>query len=174
MELLIGAGNNREKRIRWTGVPDTFLQLVTLDVDESLPVDVHHDLNHVPYPFDDDMFDEIHAYEVLEHCGRQGDWRFFFNQFYEFWRILKPGGFFVATVPMWDSPWAWGDPGHARVIPKEALYYLMQKLYEQEVGKTPLQDYRGVWKGDFELFNYKEDEHRFAFILKAIKESNGT
>ena len=89
MELLIGAGNNRDKKITFKDIPSEWSgELVTLDIDPECNPDIIHDLNDLPMPFDDDMFDEIHAYEVLEHTGRQGDWLFFFNQFSEFWRIL--------------------------------------------------------------------------------------
>jgi SAM-dependent methyltransferase len=115
-ELLIGCGNDRRKKITFPQTPSDWTQLVTLDIDASTKPDIVHDLNVLPYPFLDSTFDEIHAYEVLEHCGRQGDWKFFLDQFAELWRILKPGGFLVATCPMWDGPWAWGDPGHTRVI----------------------------------------------------------
>ncbi len=81
---------------------------------------------------------------------------------------LKPGGFFIASVPMWDSPWAWGDPGHTRVIPKEALIFLNQAEYAQ-LGKTPMTDYRSVWTGNFEVMAAHETEHALAFVLKAIK-----
>ena len=47
--------------------------LVTLDVNADHSPDVVHDLESVPLPFADETFDEIHAYEVLEHTGAQGD-----------------------------------------------------------------------------------------------------
>lgn len=169
MELLIGAGNSREKKVTFPEIPKEWAELVTLDIDEGTSPSVVHDLNDLPLPFDDDMFDEIHAYEVLEHTGRQGDWRFFFNQFYEFWRILKPGGFLVATTPQWDSPWAWGDPGHTRIISPESLIFLDQKEYEQ-VGKTAMTDYRPWWEGDFERYAMdNSDDHSFGFVLRARK-----
>lgn len=169
MELLIGAGNSKERRITFPEIPATWTELVTLDFDESTNPDVVHDLNQLPYPFQDNEFDEIHAYEVLEHCGAQGDWRFFFNQFYEFWRILKPGGYFIATVPMWDSPWAWGDPGHTRVITEGSLYFLDRKEYQQ-IGKTSMTDYRPWWDGDFERYAMQASEHQMGFVLRARKE----
>lgn len=169
MELLIGCGNNREKRIRHGDRPQTWCQLVTLDIDPSTDPDVVHDLRNVPMPFSDDMFDEIHAYEVLEHCGQQGDWRLFLNQFAEFWRILKPGGLLCGTVPAWDSPWAWGDPGHTRVIPKESFIFLSQAEYAAQVGKTAMTDYRPWFKGDFQPLAYNETEHQLGFVLKALK-----
>ncbi len=142
--------------------------LTTLDMDPSTGADVIHDLDDLPYPFDGNSFSEIHAYEVLEHCGRQGDWRFFFNQFYEFWRILEPDGLFVATVPMWNSPWAWGDPGHTRVISRQSLIFLEQAQYAQ-IGESPMTDYRPWWKGNFEMVGAPESEHKLAFILRAKK-----
>ena len=169
MELLIGAGNDRRKKVTFSSIPEQWCELVTLDNNPSLDVHYHHDLNNIPYPFDDDMFDEIHAYEVLEHCGKQGDWRFFFDQFHEFWRILKPGGWFIATCPMWDSPWAWGDPGHTRIISPESLVFLSQEEYEKQVGVNAMTDYREWYKADFELYTKQEGDHNWGFVLKAKK-----
>lgn len=167
-ELLIGCGHSREKHVKGSWTTNDWENLTTLDVNPAVKPDVVHDLNICPYPFDDNTFDEIHAYEVLEHCGRQGDYRFFFRQFYEFWRILKPGGYFVAKMPMWDSEWAWGDPGHTRILTKGSLLFLSQKEYEQ-LGSTAMSDYRELWTGDFELMAMMEKEVDFAFVLKAIK-----
>lgn len=170
MELLAGCGNSREKKISFSEIPKEWSKdLITLDIDEACNPTVVHNLNILPLPFDDDMFDEIHVYEVLEHTGQQGDWRFFFNQFYEFWRILKPGGWLIGSCPMWDSKWAWGDPGHTRIISPESLIFLNQKEYEKQVGVTAMTDYRGVWEGDFELYAKHEDEDSWGFVLKAIK-----
>lgn len=169
MELLIGCGNQREKHVHFPEIPKGWTELVTLDMDPGVKPDIVHDLNELPLPFDDDMFDEIHAYEVLEHCGRQGDFRFFFNQFYEFWRILKDGGYFIGTVPMWDSPWAYADPGHTRVLPPESFIFLCQAEYEAQVGTNAMSDYRPYWEGDFELIAKNETEHQLAFVLRARK-----
>lgn len=168
MELLIGCGTSRDKRVTFDAIPKTWVELTTLDSDPSVEPDVVHDLNIVPYPFEDNMFDEIHAYEVLEHCGKQGDWRFFFDQFYELWRMLKPDGYLVGTCPMWDSPWAWADPGHTRVLSKECLIFLDQTEYEQ-CGKTALTDYRGWYEGDFKTISVEELDHNWGFVLQARK-----
>ena len=98
MELLIGAGANHRKRLFTKGKGE-WTCLVTLDINQDHHPDVVHDLTKLPLPFDDDSFDEIHAYEVLEHTGQQGDWRFFFDQWSDFWRLLKPGGIFCGTSP---------------------------------------------------------------------------
>jgi SAM-dependent methyltransferase len=128
-----------------------------------------HDLNN-PLPFDDDSATEIHAYEVLEHCGTQGDYRFFFRQWSDFWRVLKPGGLFFATVPLPTSPWAWGDPSHTRIIQVESLTFLNQPAYAQ-VGVTPMSDYRSIYRADFDILYTDKTEHSLCFALKAVKPS---
>lgn len=167
-ELLAGCGHNREKHIKrparheWDG-------LVTLDHDPDCGADIVHDLDVLPYPFPDNTFDEIHCYHCLEHLGRQGDWRFFFNQWTEFWRIAKPKGTFHGVVPHWQSPWAWGDPSHTRIISQECLAFLNQKNYEA-VGKTTMADFRGFYKVSWELaYANVTDANDFVFLLVAVK-----
>lgn len=169
-ELLLGCGNSRDKKVHGTWTTKEWSNLTTLDVDPGVNPDVVWDLtNPAQLPFDDNSFDEIHAYEVLEHIGQQGDFRAFFRQFYDYWRILKPDGLFVATVPMWDSPWAWGDPGHTRIITKGSLIFLDPREYSQ-IGKSSMTDYRPWWKGNFQGYAAIEEKDTFGFILKAIKD----
>ncbi|HLY46440.1 MAG TPA: methyltransferase domain-containing protein [Stellaceae bacterium] len=143
--------------------------LVTLDHNDDHKPDHIWDLEKIPLPFEENHFDEIHAYEVLEHTGAQGDWRFFFAQWSDFWRILKPDGLFHATVPMWNSIWAWGDPSHRRVINSGTLVFLSQAQYQRQVGKTPMSDFRFCYQADFEPVYHKETEHQYLFILRAKK-----
>ncbi len=168
-ELLIGCGNARQKKIRHADLSEEWKDLTTLDIDPSTGADVIHDLNVTPYPFADDTFAEIHAYDVLEHLGRQGDWRAWFAQMSELWRILEPNGLLIGTVPAFDSPWAWGDPGHTRLITQGTLLMLHQDLYEKEVGKTNITDYRPFYKADFQPIGFNSTEHSLGFVLKAVK-----
>lgn len=167
-ELLIGCGNSRAKRLIVEGRAG-WSALTTLDIDPNAGADVLHDLNDLPLPFADGAFDEIHAYEVLEHVGAQGDWRAFFAQFTEFWRLLRPGGHFLATVPSVSSRWLWGDPGHTRAILPETLVFLSQDEYRNQVGRTRMTDYRHVWSGDFRTVFQTDDGQTFAFALQAVK-----
>lgn len=170
MELLIGCGRERTKRISFDDIPKQWSKdLITLDFDETVNPDVVHDLNITPYPFNDNMFDEIHAYEVLEHFGKQGDYRAFFSQFEELWRILKPQGWLIGTCPNWDSLWAWGDPGHTRVITPQTLAFLSQAEYLKQVGKTAMTDYRFCYTADYELYSFSEDKENWGFAMRAIK-----
>ena len=145
--------------------------LTTLDYNADHKPDVVHDLAILPLPFEDSSFDEIHGYECLEHVGSQGDWRFFFDQWSDFWRILKPCGAFFGTVPLPTSPWAWGDPSHTRVIPKESFVFLVQPQYAAQVGVTPMSDFRFHYKADFDILHLRENGHNLEFVLQAVKPS---
>jgi SAM-dependent methyltransferase len=164
-ELLVGCGNSRKKYFN----DREWKNLVTLDIDPYCLPDVRHDLNVLPYPFENNEFDEIHAYEVLEHCGTQGDYKQFLAQFSEFWRILKPDGMLYATVPIWNGLWSFGDPGHTRIINQGTLVFLSQKEYEKQIGVTAMTDYRYLYKADFDIEFQKEANGSFVFALKAIK-----
>lgn len=144
-------------------------ELVTLDINPAHEPDVVHDLQDIPLPFPDERFDEIHAYEVLEHVGSQGDYRFFFAQFADLWRLLKPNGYLCGSAPSTTSPWLWGDPSHTRVIARESFTFLDQSEYAKQVGKTPLSDFRYLYKADFALVFERMTEHRYFFALQAIK-----
>lgn len=167
-ELLIGCGNRREKRMdlaqswQWD-------ELVTIDHDPNCGADIVHDLEQTPWPLPENEFDAVHAYCVLEHLGRQGDFRSFFAHFAEIYRVLKPGGHLYAICPSRTHAWAWGDPSHTRLIQPESLVFLSQEQYAEQVGKTPMTDFRWLWRGDFETVGSEDDGTNFMFALKAHK-----
>lgn len=127
------------------------------------------DLREIPWrPLESNFYDEVHAYEVIEHVtGKQGDEEQFFNFFNEVYRILKPDGALFATVPA--GKWTWADPGHGRVITFDTLAFLSQTEYEHQVGRTPMTDYRSIYTGDFKCIWINETEVQFQFVLQAIK-----
>ena len=168
-ELLLGCGNRRTKMLGPTGSIG-WQNLTTLDFDTACKPDVLHYLGgRDELPFAADTFDELHAYEVLEHIGRQGDWRGFFREFSDYWRVLKPNGGLFGTCPDVSSRWAWGDPGHTRIIGPEQLTFLSQAQYAAQVGKTPMTDYRNVYKADFEFIRCERHGELNYFGLRAIK-----
>ena len=169
-ELLIGSGSSRDRRVAIDNRRE-WACLTTLDQNEDHHPDVVHDLEELPYPFPDDTFDEVHAYEILEHIGQQGDFRTFFAQFSEIWRILKPGGFLAATCPSYRSMWAWGDPSHRRVITSGSLVFLDQGEYVKQIGKTAMSDFRFCYRADFEVVSVQEDAQNLVFVIRAIKPS---
>lgn len=168
-ELLLGSGARTEKLVAHDG-DLSWKNLTTLDMSAEHKPDVVWNLDNPSLPFAANTFDEVAAYDTLEHCGAQGDWRFFFRQFDDFWRILKPGGRFMGICPKATSPWAWGDPGHTRVILPETLVFLDRTNY----GKPPMTDYRPYFHGDFHLEHCADcSEHQYAFVLRAVKPARG-
>jgi hypothetical protein len=145
------------------------VDLHTIDVNPDHDPDLVWDLNEIPWPILESVYDEVHAYEVLEHLGRQGDVVSFFGTFYEIWRGLKPGGRLVASVPRWNRMWAWGDPSHTRVINEGSLVFLDQTEYARQVGKTPMSDFRNIWHGDFSIQSIGKTEGQLHFTLTAHK-----
>lgn len=166
MQILLGCGHKRDKRI---GFSAEWTDLVTLDMNEEVKPDVVWDMDKIPLPFGDNSAEEIHAYEVLEHTGRQGDFLFFFRQFEDFWRILKPDGLLFASVPMWNAIWALSDPGHTRIISRGSITFLQQKSYSDDEGKTARTDYRNIYRGDFKYVYERIENETYHFGLQAIK-----
>ncbi len=166
VSLVIGAGHFKQRSLLKDQVWET---VITLDMEKDTKPDIVHNLERLPWPMDSNTFDEVHAYEVLEHFGQQGDYQAFFAHFGELWRILKPNGLLFATCPAWDSLWAFGDPGHTRVISPGSLVFLQRKEYEKQLGKTPMSDYRRYLVGDWQVVNQSSDQSNFMFILRALK-----
>lgn len=171
MELLLGCGSNKEKKMSQDGKRE-WNRLVTLDFNADHKPDIVWDLNKRPLPFEDNTFDEVHAYDVLEHLSRQGDFAGFFEEWSEFWRILRPGGLFLGISPHWSSPWAWMDPGHTRAYGPEMMAFLVQPEYVKQVGITPMSDYRFVYKADFDIVHsVVAADKQYQYALKAVKPS---
>ncbi|MDP2593158.1 MAG: methyltransferase domain-containing protein [bacterium] len=72
----------------------------------SLPgVDVAHNLDVLPLPFEDEVFDEILCQDVLEHVNLS-------PLLSDLHRILKKGGLISVRVPHFTSKNAYTDPTH--------------------------------------------------------------
>lgn len=167
MELVLGAGHRSGlRKVITTDGDYEYKNAVTVDINPEVKPDVVHDLNSLPLPFGSEEFDEIHAYEVLEHLGRQGDYEGFFREFGEYWRVLKPGGYLVGSCPKWDSIWAWGDPSHTRVLSNATFVFLDQDQYKAQEGKTPMTDFRYLWNKSFQLVFSDVQGDQWFFILE--------
>lgn len=174
---MLGAGHTPLKRklTAPTSASEEETAWVSLDMNPDAKPDVLFDLSRIerPWwrggkrlPFADGTFDEVHVYEVLEHYGRQGDYRGFFRGMNELWRVLKQHGLLIGTCPSWNVQWTWGDPGHIRVITEGTLSYLTREMGE-EVGKGPATDYRRFvspcwWKMEFYEHHIESGGLRFA------------
>ena len=192
-ELLLGCGFARKKLLALPGEPHEWKDLVTLDNNEACKPDLRCDLDYFDafgcwliqhvftkrayectrdtgHHIDDSQFDEVHAYEVLEHLGQQGDARSFFLCFENVWRVLKPGGHLFATVPSRYSAWLWGDPSHRRVICAESLAFLSQEVIAKNRAQgSAMSDFSALWTRDFKVLSAQDNHTSFIFCLQAIK-----
>lgn len=78
---------------------------VNLDSREIEGVDVVHDVNVLPLPFEESFFDEILCQDVLEHIN-------YIPLMEDMHRILKPGGCLIIRVPHFTSINNFIDPTH--------------------------------------------------------------
>jgi hypothetical protein len=194
-ELLLGCGHQRKKLLAPNPEARDWQNLITVDINPDCKPDIICDLNGISWRFVEedilnpaiidnsiekvdfdeegcfhlksDYFDEIHAYEVLEHIGRQGNLHLFFGHFTEIWRMLKPGGLLCATTP--SREWLWDDPGHTRVILPASLVFLDQTKYAEQAGRTALSDYRHLYRADFTALYVEDDKVYNKFVLQAVK-----
>jgi len=178
-------GTSYRKKMRVFGTSDRWERLTTLDINPLVDPDLWCDLSETHWAAKErgsdqfcelksDFWDEIHAYEVLEHLGQQGDAFSFFAHFSEIYRLLKPGGHLCATVPSKRSGFFWGDPSHRRAILEESLIFLDQGEYIRQCDSdspTGMSDFRGIYKGDFKLVDRNDNGATFFFILQAVKPS---
>jgi SAM-dependent methyltransferase len=74
---------------------------------ENLPgVDIVHNLNQYPYPFEDDEFDEVRCHHVLEHLDD------IVRPLEEIWRITRHTARITIEVPCFPGIGAVVDPTH--------------------------------------------------------------
>lgn len=83
-------------------------------------------IEKLPYP--DSFFDSISAYDFLEHIPRvqlkdNGSRLPFIEAMNEIFRVLKPGGIFLALTPAFPKRSAFLDPTHVNFITKDTHNY---------------------------------------------------
>lgn len=165
--LHLGGSNNPIRQLVPPGGEANPGNMIEFNIDEDPGVKgaIRHNLDFTPWPVKHDYFDEVHAYEVLEHMGTQGDVQALFNTFREIWTVLRPGGILAASVPDYRTMWAWGDPDHKRVINHGTITFLIKEKYD--LGLRPV--YRHLvepyWWG---LEHSVYDDDRYWFVLKKL------
>jgi SAM-dependent methyltransferase len=95
-KINLGAGNDIRK------------DFINHDIDQIGNIDVVHDLNIYPWPWENNSIDEILALDIYEHLDN------FIKSMEETHRILKDNGNVFLKVPYWNSSSAYIDPTHKR------------------------------------------------------------
>lgn len=95
MKLQLGAGNRPRQGY------------INNDIIKLPGIQIVHDLNVLPWPWQDGQFEEILATAIFEHL-----WLTLGRSIQECWRILKPNGLLVTKVPDHNSTTIADDPQH--------------------------------------------------------------
>lgn len=79
---------------------------IGVDRNPASGADVLADLDRFPYPFRDNVFDEVRAVHVIEHVADV------VRSIEEFHRLLKPGGRLYVVTPHYSDFSSFCDPTH--------------------------------------------------------------
>jgi SAM-dependent methyltransferase len=107
---------------------------VNLDLEQHAWVDVVHDMDKYPWPFEDNRFEMVYANSVLEHITD------LIHCFSEIHRILMPDGILKGGVPWYNYGGAFGDPTHKQFFTKTTFQYLTKGSQYSYCHKT------GIWE----------------------------
>jgi hypothetical protein len=83
---------------------------VNLDITHTTHPDVVHDLNIVPWPFVENSFQSVYAYDVIEHLDH------ILPTMNELYRITQHNALIHITVPHFSSSNAFTDPTHQHYL----------------------------------------------------------
>ena len=102
MKLNLGCGNK---------IYDGYINVDKFDI---YNVDIQHDLEKFPYPFEDNWVEEIILSHVLEHIGQNPD--IFIKILKEFYRVCKNQALIKIAVPHPRHDDFLSDPTHVRPV----------------------------------------------------------
>ncbi len=80
-------------------------------------VDIIHDLNVFPYPFDDNTFDKVIMKHIIEHLDN------IIKVMEEIHRISKPGAEVFIKTPHFSCRDSWRDPTHKHHLALDSFDY---------------------------------------------------
>ena len=122
---------------------------------DTLPltnVDVVADLATFPWPFKDNVIQEIIMYNILEHLSET------IKVMEEVWRILVHNGIVNIIVPYYNSPGAFMDPTHVRFFTENSFDYFTENY-------SPLSRYNYYTHSRFDILLIKFCQRSFLNAL---------
>ena len=144
---------------------------IGVDIVPGKDVDIVHDLETYPWPFEDNYADEVVVSHYVEHLPYEVDYYgkktdgfiAFMNEVY---RIMKKGATCTIISPYATSVRAWQDPTHRRAI-SEASFLYTNKKWREEVNIAHYDlncdfDYQYGYQFYEEWANRSEEAKQFA------------
>lgn len=144
---------------------------------ELITVDIQIHSNEVPthkiepgsqLPFENETFDCVSAYDVLEHLSREAPNNLFIYYMNELHRVLRPGGTAVFVFPSFPHRDAFSDPTHVNFITSQSVdFFTNNQIRTTRPYEGILTNYSVIrnsklrrwkrWVYDSQLFNTKEE-----------------
>lgn len=114
-----------------------------IDILQLPAVDVVHNIDKSPWPFEENSFDILYAHSVVEHLSSIPDFLI------EAHRVSKNGARIIITVPYFRSTDSFNDPTHTHFFTSESLDYFLDdgnKLSRYDYTKIKFKKI-GFWYG---------------------------
>lgn len=125
---------------------------VNLDNANIPGVDVVHNIEQLPLPFGDNMFDEVECQDILEHIDYPPVLK-------DIHRILAPGGVVHIRVPHFTSKNNAIDPQHIRTFSIETFdFFCKETVTYQRFGAYYVDRIAGPYR-DFAFTSYVQGPH---------------
>ena len=109
-------------------IEDLRLSLRTQGLNQQIVLENYSKITrYAKLPFNDNFFDVVTAFDVLEHLSREGtnSPNEFISVLNQIHRVLVPGGIFLALTPAFPSPAAFQDPTHINIITEFTSHYFI-------------------------------------------------
>jgi hypothetical protein len=135
------------------------LQEGFLNVDRFGEPDLRLDLEHYPWPWEENSVSEIWAVHFLEHVGETSE--AFFAFWKELYRVMHHGATISIVVPHPRCDDFIGDPTHVRIVTPQVLNLFDQDLNRQWIEMGAANSVHGLDQGIF----FKELPHMRGYTL---------
>lgn len=132
-----------------------FPDCLNVDIRKTPIVHQVWDLEQMPWPFEDEQFAKVYAYDIIEHLTDV------IKAMEEIHRILKSRGWVIIRTTSWKTEQSFRDPTHKHFFTLESFDYFDRST---QVGK----DYGFYSEKKFKILHRYEDGQELMFEMRKI------